>query len=355
MIIRDLLKTYCFRQLFNNQSTRDSKRLNYSVTESNSRSLNDFRRFIQRGLGTAPSHMSATTPTTSDKEAAAVKIFNFSAMVPVVDRRGMFHFNRFEGGAEFASFLLHLLPKGAFTTLTDPYVTVVNGRMETIAAPFVAEFRDDRPAGLVLGFKIVSGSDQVYAWMFAGGCGVFDDSKLVHVKLSDILSVASEPKNDLGEKKWLTLLNSYLSSSEMFKNLEIKSLKDIREHWTLDKSDALGVATHFERVFNNTEAGMRKEAKQYATKGGKVIERIESAYIENHMPHIDRDRDVYDELSSMVCGRVGSRFTTITTEESDSPEDVRKKVLHATRCDVFNMYMCAASACHSIIYRQNLS
>ncbi|KAL1521485.1 hypothetical protein AB1Y20_021147 [Prymnesium parvum] len=195
--------------------------------------------------------------------------------------------------------------------------------------------KDDRPAGLFIGFKTFDGNDQVYAWMFPDGCGTLDDSKLVHVRLTDLLCVTGEPKNsEPGEKLWLTMLNSYLGgSSEMFKNLKITKYEMIKEQWTGD-TNAPVIMSRLDAVFNASELIMRKEAKQFATKNGRVVTNVETAFINEHMPAIEKVREAYEEMVDLFAQPIADRFIQIHCAEEDTGKDVINKATGGHRSNI---------------------
>lgn len=276
-----------------------------------------------------------TTPATESTSALAQAwptFLNWDARVPVVDRAATFHVVSGHGGIEIGSFMVHLLPSGKVASLKDASVCFVNGSACTIKAPCIVEFQDDRPAGLVIGFKTFDGNDQVYAWMFPDGCGTLDDSKLVHVRLTDLLCVTGEPKNsESGDKLWLTILNSYLGgSSDMFKQLNITKYETIKQQWTAN-NDAPVIMSRFDAVFNASELIMRKEAKQFATKNGKVVTNVETAFINEHMPAIEKVREAYEEMVDLFAQPIADRFIQINCAAEDTGKDIMTKVIQSVR------------------------
>lgn len=265
-------------------------------------------------------HAAATTPT----------LLDFQKYVPVLERSTTFYYNQ-NYGHEISSFTLHLMPKGKSAFIMEPHVCIMSGEKISVNAPCMVEFQDDRPAGLVIGFKTIAGADNIYAWMFPAGCGTFEDCKLVHVKLTDLLSVTGEPKNELGENKWLTQLNSYLQTSSMFKQINVKNFLDIKQKFLSDTVGVEVMEKNIELVFNATESLMRQEAKNVALKGKVVIDSVRDAYIKENMPIIEAARTSYENMLQVFLRAERDRYVSITENENSTSMDMVNMVFDAMR------------------------
>lgn len=279
------------------------------------------------------------TATTATSKAGS-PVLNWDRFIPFLDRRTTFYLDQKHGREELATFTLKLLPKNHTAFLEVPYVCLLNGEMHTITAPCMVEFIDERPPALVMGWKAFGGKGNIHAWMFTEGSGVLDDSKLVHIKITDILSITGPPANNLGGTKWLTQVNAYINTSSIFKALKIEKLLDIQNEW-LVKADKEDDAKMFEaniaRVIDAAEARMRANAKDVATKGNKVVKALEDAYIKENMSSIEHMRTAYAQMTEHFTKPDDLRFVNIAAVASklkgiEAMDDLLKEAFSGIRC-----------------------
>lgn len=263
---------------------------------------------------------------------------DFDSYLPVPDCATIFQFSSPSVSyQESAFFCLLLMPKNQSMLLDDVRMLVTTSDYNVVEAPCIVDFHDDRPPAMVVGFKTIQhldGTSSTYAMTFPEGCGAWDDTKLVHMKISDILMVSGPPKNELGAKKWLSMLNSYLAASPMFKEIKVASYRDIKDKWWAQES--IGGAEEkqkcIELVFDVAELTMRNEAKQFATSNNKVNKSIEENYIKEMQPAIESVRSAYEKLVPFMVGPVGDRVLFVKGQEAQSVDEAIDVLVQSIRC-----------------------